>query len=217
MTNVNIYDETTKDRLCHGKRRLPIRRNWHTAILPSHHRHTLNGYGNLAGVATYRQRSEKKQVTLNPEHDTVTGILFQAHDYTGKLNCRWEVLASLFHEDAGWIMAPYIEWFFGIKQDGAVARGNTPTGFLFIEMQNSEEVRKATGGQSVRFQFLDPCLLAISFMHCKNVILKKQVVPKGLVKKAQKKHDYIPVRYHVAIPLQPNTLPRCAGYTSRRA
>lgn len=42
-----------------------------------------------------------------------------------------------------------------------------------------------------------PALLAISFMHCKNVTLKKQAIPKGLVKKAQKKHGYTPVRYHV--------------------
>lgn len=44
---------------------------------------------------------------------------------------------------------------------------------------------------------IEPCFLALSFMHCKNVTIKKKAIPKGLIHKAQKKHGYIPVRYHV--------------------
>ena len=43
---------------------------------------------------------------------------------------------------------------------------------------------------------LDPCLLALSFMHCKNVTIDRNVQSAALIKSYQRKHGKPPVRYY---------------------
>jgi len=102
---------------------------------------------------------------------------------------RWGVALEMFidyDDDTGGIQAPHGTIFLAIDAEGRLL--HTPSMQTFCA-PGQEEMMKSF------ISWANPTLLAISFMHCKNVKTIDEQVPKPLAKKYHAKTGKWPVRY----------------------
>jgi hypothetical protein len=114
---------------------------------------------------------------------------------------RWILTLLLFLErEKGKPFGPASEHFLGLAEDGTWFRhadglnwwAGGPTGFF--EPDLPWELQEDWGNRTS--QILFPVLLAISFMHCKNVQLRKEAPAEALSRNHRRKHGRELVRFH---------------------
>lgn len=119
------------------------------------------------------------------------GVFFSVEDVedVSQKPLKWVYESLLFGEFQNRI-APLSQYRFIVNNDGTIA----------IENDKWIWGRPVEGGSD----FVDgtigncifPCLLAVSFFHCKNVTLHREIPPVPLSKKYEKKHGWPLVSYH---------------------
>ena len=109
-------------------------------------------------------------------------------------------------ENARWIL--WVELFVDYGQKGRGIEG--PHGSIFMCVDEHGVLIERPWMQSLSdpgmdellksfMTWMNPTLLSMSFMHCKNVTLVKNDVPKPLAKKYRQKHGVQPTRYQTLI------------------
>lgn len=132
------------------------------------------------------------------------GILFVAekHDNSPYENHKWNMAAVCFVSKNKQIVSP-LTWMMGITADGQVVKTGGPEEIGFSVhvppalFYNAEHVRQQ--GRGFLFMALAPALLAISFMHCKNVKLEEQALPR----RKRKKRKTQPVDKYYTLEIEP--------------
>ena len=88
------------------------------------------------------------------------------------------------------VQGPHATWHACIDGEGRLL--DRPW-FQSWAAPGMNEVVQALGG------WIHPSLLAVSFLHCKNVTLEQQVCPPKLAKRTREKHGYTPVTYSTLV------------------
>jgi hypothetical protein len=99
-----------------------------------------------------------------------------------KIVCEWE---------PGKIVNPLLTMEIPINADGTLADGAWPTRAIAESLSHAEDNLVRLGKFMVK-----PCLLAISFMHCKNVVMHAQDVPEKLGRAYRRRHGRELIRHH---------------------
>ena len=124
----------------------------------------------------------RDEVTLAPDSDdelpeSVKWVLtFEMFLDLGERNCTAQ--------------GPHGTWFVFIDAEGQIV--NTPLFQGFHEPEQTQVVQDM-------MTFIHPALLAISFMHCKNVTLEHNEVPPKLAKKYERNHGVKPTAYKTLV------------------
>ena len=108
-------------------------------------------------------------------------------------NTRWILWCELFvdYDQKGrGIEGPHGSMFMAIDGQGAIIENPWMQSFADAGL---EEVMRGY------MAWLNPTLLSISFLHCKNVTLVKNEVPKPLAKKYRERHGIQPTRYQTLV------------------
>ena len=150
------------------------------------------------------------------------GTLFEATDLTKEDSahaeswiengCRWFVLAQIFFgtHDLAWSAGPVWLARFGVDGQGRLWKNPftgdwewsyaLPDGFVQKQIRQYSHLQWLLDPQ-IASKAIDaaikPCLLAISFLHCKNVTVERQAPPAKLSRRAQKEHGRSLATYHV--------------------
>lgn len=117
-----------------------------------------------------------------------------------------EVKGQDIPADTRWIL--WCELFVDYGQQGRSIEG--PHGSIFLSIDEHGAIIGQPSMQSFSDPGMDeimqgfmslihPSLLAIAFLHCKNVTLEKNEVPKPLAKKYRARHGIQPTRYHTLV------------------
>lgn len=107
-------------------------------------------------------------------------------------------------------ISPVWEWIIGVREDGSVMKEQTPFGEatfgisypLLPQLQEKmfkPEAMKDKEYWSIQQEcttYLQPLLLAVCFMHCKNIVLERKNPPAALRKKQARKHDRVLNSYY---------------------
>jgi hypothetical protein len=108
-------------------------------------------------------------------------------------NVKWILWAELFI-DYGWrgvaADGTHGSTFFAIDADGRLIE--RPWLQTYTHPEHNEHIRNI-------ITFFHPTLLAISFLHCKNVRLDENHVPKPLAKKFKERHGVEPCGYKTLV------------------
>jgi len=139
-----------------------------------------------------------------------TGLLFSYDEtkdvknesvekFSKQVGAKWIATIVIFYDYGGNISrGPMCSLL--IKPDGRI--GEIPPSFVVGLYKNYVDNMRKCGfsndevTDSVAIT-IEPALLAISFMHCKNVTVRKVTIPAGLIRKARKKHHHELIRYHI--------------------
>lgn len=154
-------------------------------------------------------------VKTSPEwSDSEIGILFTASEFDEFENGSWENFSSALDDpwpnSGKWFVMGHVfvlmqkRLFFPCifymnidEQGGCIRTIETPGCFA-----GQSVVMTSRGGwgeffsRSLHDVILSPALLAVSFMHCKNVTMQRETPPAQLSKKYQKKHGRPLMSYH---------------------
>lgn len=112
---------------------------------------------------------------------------------------RWDMTVCLFEEQRDH-SPPTLSaaWSMPIAADGRMATSHGHvllSGGPMCPAGTDEAIRSALNNLTVALMY--PLLLAICFVHCKNVTLQPVDVPEKQAKRLARKRGYVPVRYHV--------------------
>jgi len=99
-------------------------------------------------------------------------------------------LTSFIDYGLGNIYGPHDPSFLLIDEHGALI--DRPWSQVFCDKQHNESVASLMG-------WYHPALLAISFLHCKNVQVTQNYTPRPLVKKFRAKHGFSPTPYKTLV------------------
>lgn len=125
-----------------------------------------------------------------------------------KSDIRWQISCLPFIAIGGVIWEPVCAYTFAVSSLG-VGIYEVDGKYIFstaVDMDMADYQAKRVGVEKNTYvnalrdlasTVLDPALLAISFMHCKNVSLRKENAPPKLAKAYQKKHGRPLISYHV--------------------
>lgn len=120
---------------------------------------------------------------------------------------RWTFTCLPFISNQARILEPKCAWTFMVNTDGSVLldEKGEPS---FITAIDQDSVSRMAGFHNLPHEYamqhfrdmagfvLDPCLLALSFMHCKNVTIQRDSQSPTLAKAYQKKHGKPLSRYY---------------------
>ena len=114
-------------------------------------------------------------------------------------DARWDMTVCLFEEQRDHT-PPLLAavWSMPIAADGRMAASHGHvllTGGSMCPTDTREAIKSALNNFGLALMY--PLLLAICFVHCKNVTLEAVDVPEKQAKRLARKRGYVPVRYHV--------------------
>lgn len=109
-------------------------------------------------------------------------------------NAHWVIWCDIFLEKPGMagVLGPYAPIFLAIDSAGALIGTPTLQPFGKLSEYDAEQVRGFT-------VYLYPHMLAVSFMHCKNVKIQDERVDKPLAKKYHAKTGLWPTKYKTLV------------------
>jgi len=148
-------------------------------------------YGNQ--VESYLTEAEKVALSAILEYRHAAG------SWTPDLNLarfKWMVDVTLFAErQGGEIIGPLEVWQMTVDQAGKLtaAPNAIHTGKLSGSVEGAERAEPSPLNFGLLFC---PALLALSFLHCKNVKVARQVPPAKLSRAFQRRHGHPLVRFH---------------------
>lgn len=121
-------------------------------------------------------------------------------------DARWTINSTLFMEDRKWEPKAWSRFMQSVQSDGQIAHNELKPeetirgswlGFLLdgrAHEMTPEEYRILQGDVAL---ILYPCLLATSFLHCKNVTIETHEPPAKLSRAFRKRHGEPLVRFHL--------------------
>lgn len=112
---------------------------------------------------------------------------------------RWILFAALFVQFEDWCSGPEIEWAFCLNPQGQVTRSPNQgivSWSSAAKLSEEEEDQQKTYFSLLMASYLYPCLLGLSFMHCKNVKNVAQEHPPKLSKAYQRRYGNSLIVYH---------------------
>lgn len=144
---------------------------------------------------------------LHLPQDTATERLRMRDTMVNRFGLRWTYTCVPFLRSNGRIAEPVASWGFLVKADGSViVREDGEAEFnTAIDKEMAARVAAHNGltltevaetYRDLSCFVLDPCLLAISLMHCKNVTLEPHEPPPAVDKAHQRRQGRPLVRYH---------------------
>lgn len=178
----------------------------------------LDSLSSMAARLYYSYRSKRNLLQMIQKQEWGKLIEFTEKEQS---NARWRLNMCLFQkysfDQAHQVMNPMFSWDFLVDSSGHILTCRMPGGFpldiyVCVNQQIKENIIQALQSDyslgmrvcDVFFQgCLDPyhtALLAISFMHCKNVVLRQQTPPavqQTAKQKRQRIQPHQPVTYHV--------------------
>ncbi len=116
---------------------------------------------------------------------------------------RWAVSAMLYHEYRNlpakreFIAGPVAVVSFGVRANGTIAKMDGGTWRSVVVPSRKHDRAQLALLADDAMVFLNPLLLAVSFLHCKNVDARPVDQPARLSKKWEEEHGRALVRYHV--------------------
>lgn len=154
------------------------------------------------------------------------GILFNGEDVSNEEGIRWRLEAVLYHDHGDKaITGPLVHWTFKVRPDGSIPEypdyvAYLPTGAT-VETLVAPQLAAAykpsmEGARRLGFEYAEPvtmgdflryfkehyspsifpALLAISFMHCKNVTVVPNEPPPKLSRAHQRRHKHPLLRFY---------------------
>lgn len=110
---------------------------------------------------------------------------------------RWLLFCMPVGAKRGSLFTPYMRWAFGVKPDGTICDNEQEIVSIWVDESNLIDGDEwETMYWFTNREIVWPCLLALSFMHCKNVVMQRETPPAPLSKKHEKKHGCPLVSYH---------------------
>ena len=141
-------------------------------------------------------------IVQSPESGVKIGILFFAREVKDNelLDAKWVLEIFLFTHGQNMPITQPVNWLFGVGADGKISHApNGKAAFMYcltdeqlraLDMSHEKIVEVGPG-----YYFLIPALLALSFLHCKNVGMVAHDPNKIPGKRAKRNQSR--VRYHV--------------------
>lgn len=178
-----------------------------------HSDYFANPHGIGALVITCDTRTSGGKAILDLELDALPQVRGEAEELdlesivrANQDEIRWIIHAyPLLETYKGNIIGPLADVAIYVKEDGSmleVHKGRSGMSFHIFSNSKIPDEQTWMFACSMCMAMIDPMMLAVSFMHCKNVSMNEQSPPEKVAKKYLKKHGF-PMTKHYTLEIDP--------------